>query len=122
MDEALLIERGVDPQDRRIAQLKNFCLVIGQRATLMPRAREEVYGVVFSLTHREVDLLYSESSVREYRPEAVSVHLRDGNIIPALCFNLPSSRLFDERNVQYAAKLKQLAERIGLPAEYVGSI
>ena len=122
MDDALLREKGIDPVGRRMASLKNFCLVIGARATLVPCAGRSVYGVLFSLTHAEVDALYSEESVSVYRPEAVSAQLADGSLTPALCFNLPVPPSADERNPQYASKLRELAARIGLPPSYLSSI
>jgi hypothetical protein len=60
--------------------------------------------------------------VSVYRPEAVSARLGDGSVVPALCFNLPVPPASGERNPQYAAKLKALAERVGLPPGYVSSI
>ena len=92
------------------------------RASLVPSPGQTVHGVVFWLTHNEIDALYSEASVNAYRPEAVSAHLAGGSVIPALCFNLPVSPAIDERNPQYASKLRKLAERIGLPSSYVSSI
>ena len=122
MDDALLREKGMNPSNRRMAFVENFCLVIGARATLVPCANRTVYGVLYSLTHNEVDALYSEASVRVYRPEAIFAHLPDGSIIPALCFNLPVPPSREERNPQYVSKLRELAERIGLPPSYVSSI
>lgn len=122
MDEALLREKGVNPANRRLALVKNFALVIGTRATLVPRSGQTVHGVVFSLTHAEVEALYAEASVSVYRPEAVSARLADGSVIPVLCFNLPVPPASGERNPEYTAKLKALAERIGLPQGYVASI
>ena len=122
MDEALLREKGMNPGNRRMASVENFCLVIGARATLVPCPGQTVHGVLFSLTHTEVDALYSEASVSVYRPEAVSAQLADGSVIPALCFNLPVPPSITERNPQYVAKLRELAERIGLPPSYVSSI
>ena len=122
MDEALLRDKGVDPWDRRVASVENFCLLIGARATLWPCADGAAHGVVFSLTHGEVDALYSEASVSAYRPEAVAARLADGNTIPALCFNLPEPPASEERDPQYASRLRKLAERIGLPPGYVFSI
>lgn len=122
MDEALLREKGMKPENRRIAFVLNFCLVIGARATLVPCPGQTVYGVLFSLTHAEVDALYSEASVSVYRPEAVSAQLADGSVVPALCFNLPAPPSTAERNPQYVSKLRELAERIGLPQSYVSSI
>ncbi|MBD0325155.1 MAG: gamma-glutamylcyclotransferase [Pyrinomonadaceae bacterium] len=122
MDDSILREKGVNPLNRRMAFVENFSLVIGARATLVPCAGHEVHGVLFSLTHAEVDTLYSEASVSVYRPEAVSAQLTDGSVIPALCFNLPIPPTQAERNPHYAAKLRELAERIGLPRSYVASI
>jgi hypothetical protein len=122
MDEALLREKGLNPENRRMASVENFSLVIGARATLIPCAGRTVHGVVFSLSHAEVDALYGEASVSVYRPEAVLAQLDDGSVIPALCFNLPVPPSTDERNPQYIAKLRELAERIGLPPSYVSTI
>jgi hypothetical protein len=122
MDEAVLREKGINPLNRRMASVEDFCLVIGERATLFPCVGQTVHGVLFSLTHAEVDELYEEASVSVYRPEAVSAHLPDGSVISALCFNLPVPPSTTERNPQYAAKLKELAGRIGLPQDYVSSI
>jgi hypothetical protein len=122
MDEALLRKKGANPKKSRVVSVENFRLVIGARATLVPCADGKVHGILFSLTHSEVDALYSEASVSIYRPEAVSVRLADGSLIPALCFNLPAAPSADERNPQYVSKLKELAERIGLPPGYVSSI
>lgn len=122
MDEALLREKGVSPANRRVASVENFALVIGARATLVPCEGQTAHGVVFSLTHAEVDALYAEASVSVYRPEAVGARLADGSVVPALCFSLPVPPASGERNPEYAAKLKALAGRVGLPPVYVASI
>jgi hypothetical protein len=122
MDEALLREKGINPANPRIAGVENFALVIGARATLVPSEHGVVYGVLFSLTHDEVEALYSEESVRAYRPEGVCARLLNGEVVAALCFNLPRPPAQDERNGQYVSKLKTLAARIGLPPDYLSSI
>ncbi len=122
MDDALLREKGINPKNRRMASVENFCLVIGARATLIPCPSQTVYGVLFSLTHSEVDALYQETSVSMYRPEAVSVQLAGGQVTAALCFNLPLPPSLAEQNPQYVSKLRELADRIGLPPSYVASI
>ncbi len=121
MDETLLHAKGIEPQNRRLAALENFRLVIGERATLVPSAGETVHGVIFSLTHAEIDSLYADASVSVYRPEAVSA-VADDDRVPALCFNLPTAPAANERNPEYAAKLKKIAERVGLPDEYTITI
>jgi hypothetical protein len=121
MDEEILRAKGLDPKQRRLAEVRDFRLVIGERATLVSSQGDAVHGVVFALTHPELDSLYSEPSVSVYRPEAVIATLADGNSVPALCFNLPSLESAN-RNLAYAGKLAELAARIGLPSGYVDSI
>ena len=122
MDEALLREKGLRPKGRRVARVENFHLFVGERATLVPLEGAEVHGVLYTLTPAEVDALYSEDSVSAYRPEAVCAQLADGTAVPALCFNLPAPPAAQERNPSYASKLRELAARLGLPADYVASI
>jgi hypothetical protein len=122
MDPEILISKGIQPTEIRIASLKNFALRIGQRATLVPEETGMVHGVVMSLLHDELEKLYSEPSVRAYRPEPVLAELSDGEVIASLCFNLVEPPSNDEHNAEYATKLREVAKRVGLPAEYVASI
>lgn len=122
MDEALLRAKGLNPSSRRLASVEDFQLVIGERATLVRRAGARAHGVVYTLTRGEVEALYSDESVSAYRPEVVSARLADGRVEQAVCFNLPAPPSDEERNTQYASKLRELAERLGLPADYVSSI
>ena len=122
MDAALLRTKGAQPMNVRMASVLGFALRIGQRATMIPASSSRVYGMLVELTHIEVEQLYSEPSVRAYRPEAVVTDLADGSRVPALCFNLPLAPSPEEGNPDYAAKLRDLGRRIGLPADYVENI
>jgi hypothetical protein len=122
MDEALLRAKGLNPSNRRAAYVEDFQLVIGERATLVRREGAKAYGVVYTLTRGEVEALYSDESVSAYRPEVVTARLAGGLDARVLCFNLPAPPSAEERNPLYASKLRDLAERLGLPAEYVSSI
>ena len=122
MDEALLREKGTNPRHRRLAALENFQLVIAQRATLVPSQDHVVHGVVFSLTHDELDHLYADPSVNAYRPEAALARLADGNAVPCLTFNLPALNVNEQRNCAYAEKLRTLAADLNLPPSYVETI
>ena len=122
MDEDLLRSKGVMQAKLRSASLKGYQLHIGDRATLIPARSENVFGLVASLSHAELEQLYSEPSVQAYKPEAVLVHLLDGEDLPALCFNLPEPPSTDERNTEYASKLRILARRLNFPEEYIASI
>ena len=122
MDESLLRSKGVADPNLRPATLTGYRLRIGNRATLIPMSGEIVYGLVASLSHDELERLYSEPGVQTYKPEAVLVHLPKGGGVPALCFNLPEPPSEEERNTEYAAKLRDLARQLNFPEEYVQSI
>ena len=122
MDADLLRSKGADPVKIRPACVPGFALRIGHRATLLQNPGARAYGLLMELTHGEIEQLYSEPSVRAYRPEAVLTELADGSHVPALCFNLIVPPGPDEANPEYAAKLRDLARRLGLPSDYVGSI
>ena len=78
--------------------------------------------MLFSLTLRDVDRLYADPTLHEYRPQAVLAELSVGGVVPALCYNLPRSPEPRKRNPEYATKLREVARRLGLPAEYVEAI
>ena len=122
MDEELLRSKGLQPEGAERAAVDGLSLRIGQRAALVPSPGGRVHGLVFSLTLSELERLYSEPSVEAYRPQAVLAQLASGGVVAALCYNLPQPPLPTERNPEYAAKLRAVAEKVGLPSEYVASI
>src|SRR5262245_32594594 len=86
MDIDLIQQRGLHPSHPQVASLNGYDIIIGDRATLVPRAEARVYGIVTGLTFADIDTLYAEPSVRDYRPEAVLVTREDGRQVPALCY------------------------------------
>jgi hypothetical protein len=122
MDADALHARGFHPANGRRAWVNGMALHIGRRATLAPNPAKSVHGFVFGLSHAEIDRLYAEPSVAMYRPEAVIAQLADGSTVPALCFNLPPSDEIEPLHPEYADKLRAVAERLGLPADYIASI
>ena len=122
MDEELLRSKGFRPESPEQAVVEGLSLRIGQRAALVPSPGGHVHGVVFSLTRAEVDALYAEPSVQAYEPQAVLARLTSGEIIAALCYNLTEPPPPTDHNPDYARKLRAVAQRIGLPADYIASI
>ena len=43
----------------------------GQRATLLPSAGARAYGMLYAVTHAELDRLYTAPGLEHYRPEAL---------------------------------------------------
>ena len=122
MDADALLAKDIRPVSPRRGSVPRFSLRIGRRATLVPDQDGRVHGVVMDLTHDEIERLYAESSVQMYRPEAVLAALEDGSSVAALCFNLPQPPAPDERNDEYAGRLRDLARRLQLPVDYVERI
>jgi Gamma-glutamyl cyclotransferase, AIG2-like len=122
MDADLLRTKGVNPINVRPASVPGFALRIGRRATLIRLPTSVVHGMLMELTHAELEQLYSDPTVRVYRPEAVLCELNDSSPVPALCFNLLEPPRAEEANSEYAAKLRDLADRLGLPSDYVNRI
>lgn len=127
LDARVLREKGVAPADGRKAYVDGFELRIGSRAALVPSPRGRVYGMLFALTRPELELLYAGPGLERYRPEAVLARTLggptpDGAPTPALCYNLPDAPAPDERNPDYAARLRRILGELGFPAGYVGSI
>jgi hypothetical protein len=49
-------------------------------------------------------------------------NLASGGTVAALCFNLAEVPSPSERNPEYAAKLRAVGEKVGLPPDYVASL
>lgn len=123
MDATILRAAGVaEPANPRRAFVDDFELHIGRRATLVPAAGARAYGMLFALTHSELDLLYVAPGLEGYRAEAIIAHTYDSIATPALCYNLRDPPLADERNAGYASRLQEVLARLSFPAEYVASV
>ena len=122
MDIDILRQADVAPVNPRRAYVDNFALRIGQRATLLPSAGGRVYGMVFALTHSELERLYTAPGLEQYRPEAVLARSLEGTAVPALCYNLREAPRPDERNPDYAKRLQRALSKLDFPQEYVASV
>ena len=122
MDADVLRAKGIHAVHPRRACVRGFALRIGRRASLVPDPEARVHGILMELSHDEIDRLYAEPTVQEYRPEAVIAKLEDAAHIPALCFILPEPPGLDEENMEYAQRLREVAQHVGLPEGYVKSI
>jgi hypothetical protein len=124
MDAAVLEAKGVRATGSRLGVVRDWSLRIGQRATLLPAPGRTVYGVLMTMSLTDLDRLYAEDSVRMYRPVAVLVETdgAEATAVAALAYVLPEPPALEERNPEYASRLRTLAEHLGLPSEYTRSI
>lgn len=121
MDKSLLSAKGISPSRATVGYVDGYSLRIGRRATLVPDEGDRAYGVLMTIRAQDVKALYSEESVADYVSETVSVVLSDGTVEAAVCYNLPESKL-EGTNSQYASSLLILADKLGLPGDYVQQI
>ena len=122
MDVDLLRASDVVPTNPRRACVDGFALRLGARATLVPSPGRRAYGMLIALTHAELERLYAAPGLQEYRPEAVLARPFDGELTAALCYNLRRPPGPEERNVEYATRLRHLLTRLAFPPEYVAAI
>lgn len=121
MDEEVLATKGIAPAEVSPGFVDGYGLCIGERATLVPRPGSRAYGVMMEIAPDEVQELYAENSVADYRPESVVVNLMDGARAEATCFNLPGDRITGA-NKEYAASLLEVATRLDFPDSYLEQI
>ena len=115
MDESVLRAKGVEPRAARKAVVRDYQLKIGQRAMLSPQQSSQAYGMVYALNDREIDSLYNEPGLEIYHPEVVVATFEDGSSSEVTTFNLPDDSDTSEPNLEYAAKLRLVLERLGFP-------
>jgi hypothetical protein len=122
MDAEILRGKAVDPRAGRPARVENYALRLGQRALLVPEQGSRCYGMVFDLSHSELEKLYVGADLQAYRPEAVLVRFSDEQTAAALCYNLFALADSTAGNPDYAEKLRQTLERLGFPEDYIRSV
>jgi len=116
MDQSVLRAKGVEPRAARRAVVRDWQLKIGQRAMLVRQSSAQAYGMVYTLTDDEIDSLYNEPGLEMYHPEVVVATFDDGSSSKVTTFNLDDAADREEPNLEYAAKLRLVLERLGFPA------
>ena len=75
------------------------------------------------LSNDQADALYSDPSVRDYKPEHVQVELIDsGAASDALCYNLPHDQDLGGSNPAYAVQLAELIIALDLDPAYAEQV
>ena len=113
MDPEILKQKSVEPRSPQIAYAVDFELRIGDKATLLRAAGKIAHGIVYALTHDEIERLYRGSGLTEYAAEAITV-VSEGEEYAALCCNLVRPPATNESNPDYREKLVAAMERLGV--------
>ena len=116
MDAASLRRKGIKIRRPRAAAILHHRIVVREKAILLREKDALAHGMLYQLTHAEIEMLYAHQPA--YRAEAFLV--RDG--AAALCaismvhVKPPLDAQIDDA---YADKLRDVLQRLGLPAEHV---
>ncbi|MDH3616991.1 MAG: gamma-glutamylcyclotransferase [Gammaproteobacteria bacterium] len=121
MDEHLLAKKGIEPSETSLGFVDGYGLRIGERATLVCRPDDRVYGVMMDIAPSEATELYADDSVADYISEPVIVELMDGTRVEATCYNLPGDKITGA-NKDYAELLLDVATRLDFPDSYLDKI
>jgi len=113
MDPDILKKAGVTPSHPRIGYVENFELRIGNKATLLRAPGKKANGIVYSLTHADIDKLYWGSGLNEYAAEALVARVGNESV-PVLCCNLVVPPELSESNLEYEKKLKASMNKLGV--------
>jgi len=122
MDPTLLREHGVQPENPRAATVTGYRLAIGARAAMLPEARGTVWGLAYDLTHAEIDRLYGDATLADYREAAVTAMPTAGPPFAALIYTLPPDAVGPVRNTDYAAALTRTMVRLGAPDAVISQV
>ena len=115
MDPEILKSKGVNPRNPRLGIAKGYKLRVGQMATLLRDEESEAYGIIYSLTHAEINSLYWGAGLDTYISEALHIETENGKSIAALCCNLLIPPKENESNPEYYAKLVECMKKYNVP-------
>ena len=113
------------PEEHEVAVLHGYDLRIRPLANIVRRDETNVYGIVATATHAELDRLYREHALGvlggSYLPEAVLVETQNGASRPALCY---IAHEMEDRPADpaYVERIAGPARRFGFPDWYVRKI
>jgi len=90
MNVDILMGMGIGQREYHVGQLAGYELTIGSSANVVKNGLARVFGIVFPLTHDELDTLYGREAQAKlgalYMPEPVLVMTANRQIMPSLCY------------------------------------
>jgi hypothetical protein len=116
MDPEILKAKGVEPRNPRKAVARGYQLRVGKMATLLREVNAEAHGIVYELTHDELNALYWRAGLEAYVAEAIEVETQNHENLAVLCCNLLAPPAEDESNPEYLDKLIQSMKKLGVNA------
>ncbi|ASL48825.1 hypothetical protein bAD24_p00610 (plasmid) [Burkholderia sp. AD24] len=116
MDAGLLSSKGVVPRDPRLALIEGQVVVLGAKAMLLRSLGGRAYGMMFRLTHQEMDTLYA--GMHDYRPEPFTAILvnpgEDSRPVAAISMVHLDPPVDSKHDSAYCARWINLVRRLGI--------
>ncbi|SDE00572.1 hypothetical protein SAMN05216345_13010 [Cupriavidus sp. YR651] len=122
MDAAGLATKGVHPRQPRIGHIFDHRIVVATKAILTRAHGEVAEGMVYALTHREIDRLYT--GLDDYRAEAFIVRIDDPApgepaFVPALAMVHVAPCIDGALDADYTARLGTILTALGLSTSHL---
>lgn len=121
MDPNVLVSKGVVPRDPRVAFVDDHVVRLGAKAMLLRSHGGRAYGMLFRLTHPEMDALYADA--HDYRSEAFSVRVVDpaASARPAASISMVhrAPPIDSAQDPDYAVRWTSIVQRLGIPVDAV---
>jgi Gamma-glutamyl cyclotransferase, AIG2-like len=120
MNPDVMKDFGVIPPEVLPAKVYGFDITVRPRPTLVRSDRSSVFGSISSVTHEDLDTIYSglKTSVGVvYRPEAVLAVTLDGAMRATLCY-LADKMTAAAPDPKFLHQLAQCARTMGHPEWY----
>ena len=119
MDADLLSSKGVVPRNPRLALIEDHVVILGAKAMLLRSRGGRAYGMLFQLTHREMDRLYV--GLHDYRPEPFMAIVTSADEIarPVAAISMVHRDPPADSNHDpvYCARWKDLVRQLGIPED-----
>ncbi|WP_322049590.1 gamma-glutamylcyclotransferase family protein [Paraburkholderia sp. J67] len=125
MDGANLAAKGVHPRMPRVGRILGHRVVVATKAILIRAPGDVAVGMVYALTHCEIDRLYD--GLDDYRAEAFIVRIDDSSggvplLVPALAMVHVAPRIDGAVDAYYVARLHTTLTSLGLSTSHLPRI
>lgn len=121
MDPYVLASKGVVPRDPRVAFVDDHVVRLGAKAMLLRSHGGRAYGMLFRLTHPEMDALYADA--HGYRPEAFSATVvrPEASARPTASISMVhrAPPIDSAPDADYGVRWKRIVQRLGIPVDAV---
>ncbi|CAB3749702.1 hypothetical protein GQ57_00685 [Burkholderia sp. MSh2] len=125
MDGANLAAKGVHPRQPRIGRILDHRVVVATKAILICAPGEVAEGMIYALTHCEIDRLYD--GLDDYRAEAYIARIDDPDgevslLVPTLAMVHVAPRIDGAIEPDYIARLHTILTSLGLSTSHLPRI